>query len=153
MKFSKPLFFLLLALLVAGPWWIARFIWVMRSQRTQGIYQFAGNGFAGDQVKEDYSVISFKVGEKTIWFNGLGNLRFRPGQSILILYWKDNPYDARVANFEGIWGDTLVYSAIPILILLVMFLHRAVVPWGSVVRLTANRPFLQIISPKPFING
>ena len=153
METSKHIFFAVLVIIVAGPWWAVRALWVMRSAKTQGIMEFVGNGSAGDQVKLDYSVISFKMGEKKIWFNGLGNLAYKPGHPIPIRYRPDNPYDARVDIFAGIWGDVLVYSGIPVFLLLIMFLHRKVVPWGSRVRLTGRRPFIQLISPKPFING
>ena len=153
MEISKPLFFAALVVMVAGPFWAVRTLWVMRSVQVRGVFAFAGNGMAGDQVKADYSVISFRVGEKEIWFNGLGNIRYRRDQPVLIRYQPDNPYDARVDIFEGIWGDTLVYSGIPAFMLLVAFLHPSVVPWGSRVRLTVKRPFLRILPSKRIPHG
>lgn len=147
MQMRKPLFFSLLAVLVAGPFWTLKTVWVMRSKKVQGKFEFIGNGSAGDQVRLDYSIISFYAGGKQIWFNGLGNLSVKSGTVVPIRYQPDDPYDARVDIFAGIWGDTLVYSGIPLLMLLVLFLHRQVVPWGSAVRLTFKKPFLQIISP------
>jgi hypothetical protein len=153
MQVSKTLFFAMVCVFVAGPFWLARVLWMMRSVPVEGVFGFAGNGFAGDQVREDYSVISFRVGDKEIWFNGLGNLNCKPGQRIPVRYRPDDPYDARVDIFEGIWGDVLVYSSIPVFLLIVLFLHRKVVPWGSRVRLSFMRPFVQIISSKPIDNG
>ena len=153
MYLSKPLFFTILVITVAAPFWTIRAIWVVRSVKVQGIYAFTGNGFAGDQVREDYSVISFRVGEKDIWFSGLGNLPYKPGAIVPIRYQPDNLYDARVDIFAGIWGDVTVYSGIPVFLLFVMFLHRRVMPWGSRIRLTTKRPFIQIITSKSFGNG
>jgi hypothetical protein len=153
MQMGKTPFFVLLVLLVAAPFWVVRALWVIRSVQAQGVFGFAGNGFAGDQVKEDYSVISFRTGGKEIWFNGIGNIPFRSGQPVLIRYQPDNPYDARVDIFAAIWGDTLVFSGIPVLMLLAAFLHPQVVPWGSRVRLTLRWPFLQILSPKKNLHG
>lgn len=147
MQMSKPLFFAILVVMVAGPFWALRAIWVMRSKRAQGRFEFVGKGSADDQVRLDYSVISFYAGGKQIWFNGLGNLSLKPGTLVPIRYRPDDPYDARVDIFDGLWGDTLVYSGIPIFLLLVFFLHRKVVPWGSVVRLMFKKPFLEIITP------
>lgn len=153
MEISKPIFFVALAVLIAGPFWTVRAIWVMRSVKTQGVFGFAGNGFAGDQVKQDYSDISFEVGKKEVWFNGLGNLGYKPGQRISIRYRPDDPYDARVDIFAAIWGDILVYSGIPVFLLAVLFLHPQVVPWGSRLRLTSTPPFIQILSSKPITDG
>lgn len=138
---------------IAGPFWVARAWWVMRSVPVEGVFEFAGNGFAGDQVKEDYSVISFRAGEKQIWCNGLGNIPFKSGQPVPVRYQPDDPYDARVDIFAAIWGDTLVYSGIPVFMLLVAFLHPKVVPWGSRLRLSWRQPFIRILSSKPTTNG
>lgn len=144
MTLSKPLFFGIVFVLVVTPFWVAKFLWVIHSQRARGVMAFKGMGLAGDQVKEDYSVICFRAGKDTIWFNGLGNIPFRDGDSIYVRYRPDNVYDARVDIFAGVWGDTLVYSGIPAAILLVLFVHARVVPWGSRVRLTVRKPFIQI---------
>jgi len=153
MYLSKPIFFILLVLLVAAPFWTARALWVMQSVKVKGVFGFTGNGFAGDQVRLDYSVISFPAEGKEIWFNGLGNLPYKPGAIVPVRYQPDDPYDARVDIFAGIWGDVLVYSGVPAFLLLVLFLHRKVVPWGSRVRLTFKRPFIQITSSKPSVHG
>lgn len=153
MVISKTLFFTIVFALIVSPFWILKAIWVMRSVPVQGVFGFAGNGFAGDQVREDYSVISFRAGGREIWFNGLGNIRYKSGQPIPVRYQPDDPYDARIDLFPAIWGDTLVYSGIPVFMLLVAFLHPKVVPWGSRVRLTLRRPFLLISPPKPYPHG
>jgi len=148
MIMSKPIFFAMLFAIVVAPFWLFKLGWVMRSKKAQGVMAFAGMGFAGDQIKEDYSVISFRVGEDRIWFNGLGNLPYKPGDKLGVRYQPGDVYDVRVDTFAGIWGDTLVYSGIPALILLVLFLHPLVVPWGSRIRLTARKPFIGVHSPE-----
>ena len=153
MAISKPIFFAALAILVAAPFWTVRALWVMRSEKTQGVYAFAGNGFAGDQVRLDYSIISFRAARMEIWFNGIGNLPYKSGQPVPVRYQPDNPYDARVDIFAAIWGDVLVYSGIPVAMLLAMFLHPNVVPWGSRLRLTRQKPYLQILSSKQPSDG
>ncbi len=148
MTISKPIFFAALFVFIVAPFWLLKLAWVTHSKKTRGVMAFAGAGSAGDQVKQDYSVIYFRVGSDTIWFNGLGNLRIRPGDIVGVRYQPDDIHDVRVDCFAGIWGDTLVYSGIPALILLAMFLHPLVVPWGSRVRLTAKKPFVWLHSPK-----
>lgn len=128
--FSKTPFFGLLILLIIIPFLIPKILWVARARRTVGTMAFKGQGFAGDQIKEDYSVICFQVDGDTIWFNGLGNISFRPGEPIPVRYQPSNPADARVDIFAGIWGDTLINAGIPVLMLLVLYIHPKVVPWG-----------------------
>jgi hypothetical protein len=144
MTFSKPIFFGIVFLLIVGPFWACRLVWVLRSRQAPGVYAFAGQGFAGDQIKEDYSEIRFWVGKDTFWVHGLGNLPVKPGEPIRVRYQPDDIYDARVDVFAGVWGDTLVYSGIPALMLLVLFVHPQVVPWGSRVRVITRKPFIQI---------
>jgi len=141
---SKPIFFGVVFVLVISPFWVCKFLWVIHSQRARGVMAFTGMGLAGDQVKQDYSVICFKAGEDTVWFNGLGNIPFKPGDSIYVRYQPGDVYDARVDIFTGIWGDTLVYSGIPAMMLLVLFVHARVVPWGSRIRLTVGKPFIEV---------
>ena len=147
MALSKPTFFAILFFLIVAPFWVVRINWVMHSVKTQGVMQFKGMGLAGDQIPPDYTVISFKAGKETIWFNGLGNLSYKRGEVIPVRFRVDDPYDARVDSFPGIWGDTLVYSGIPSLMLLIIFLHLKVVPWGSKVRLGARKPFIKVFPP------
>jgi hypothetical protein len=107
-----------------------------------GGYSFRGLGLAGDQVAQDYSICWFPLGKDTIWFNGAGNLPFQEGDRIPVRYQADDPYDARLDVFPAIWGDTLVYGGIPLFVLLVIFLHPKVVPWGRGVRIVRRRPFV-----------
>ena len=148
MTMSKPLFFAALFFLIVVPIWLFKLVWVIHSKKTQGVVAFAGAGFVGDQVKRDYTVIFFGVGKDTIWFNGLGNLRKKPGDIVEVRYQAADLHDARVDIFVGIWGDTLVFSGIPALILLVMFLHPLVVPWGSRVRINGKKPFVWVLPKK-----
>lgn len=143
--FRKTTFFFLLILLVITPFVASKFYWLARARRTHGIMAFKGQGFAGDQIKEDYSVICFQVDGDTIWFNGLGNIAFRPGEPIGVRYQPSNPADARVDIFAGIWGDTLINAGIPVLMLLALFVHPKVVPWGRKVKLTRKHPYIIII--------
>jgi len=145
MVMAKTTFFLALFLLIIIPLLVPKAIWLIHSQKATGFMAFTGQGNAGDQIVRPYSAIYFQHGKDTIWFNGLGNLHIKPGTPIPVRYQVDNPYDARVDIFEGIWGDTLVYGSAPLIILLVMFLHPEVVPRRSKIRLTLQRPFIKLI--------
>ena len=142
MNFSKITFFLLLVLLFVGPFVAGKLWWLLHSRRTVGVYSFKGRGFAGDQIALDYSVCWFPLGRDTIWFNGMGNLHYREGDSVPVRYQVDDPGDARIDIFPAVWGSTIVYGGIPLFILLIIYLHPHVVPRGRRVRVVWRRPFL-----------
>jgi len=124
---------------------VAKILWLYHSQKTDGIFAFAGMGNSGEQVKLSYSVIYFKYGKETIWFDGLGNLQLKPGTRIPIRYQTNNPSDAKVDIFDGIWMDTIIYGGLPLLVLIVIFLQPDIVPWRSKIRVSPKKPFIQII--------
>ena len=142
---GKIKFFGLVAFLVAAPFVLFKMVWLARSVRVMGCYSFAGMGEAGEQVRLDYSICWFPVGKDTVWFNGMGNLPFRPGDAIPVRYQADDPADAKVDIFAAIWGDTVVDTGVPLFMLLAVFLHPKVVPWGRKVAVRRQPPFVQVV--------
>jgi len=145
MVIHRTKFFLALALIIMTPFLASKIIWLTHSQKTEGILAFEGMGESGEQIRLDYSVIHFKHGKDTIWFNGLGNLHLQAGMPVPVRYQTGNPSDAKVDIFVSIWGDTLVYGGIPLFILLILFLHPKVVPRRSKLRLSHKKPFIRIV--------
>jgi len=56
-----------------------------------------------------------------------------------------DPGDAKVDIFAAIWGDTIVNTGVPLFMLLAIFLHPKVVPWGRKVAVRRRRPFLLLV--------
>jgi hypothetical protein len=140
-------FFLALFLLIGLYFVMPRLLWLARSQRTWGVYAFAGNGNAGDQISLDYSVDYFRHGRDTIFFNGFGNLDYCPGDSIPIRYQTSDPSNAKVDLFVAIWGETAVNGGIPLVMLLCIYIHPGVVPRRACLRLAFKKPFVFIVEP------
>jgi len=137
----KVPFFLLLIAAIVIPFMTYKIKWLAGSVPCQGIMQFKGKSITG-ALEHSYSVISYVVGRDTLWFNGNDNVFFTEGAAVPVRYQKSNPEDARVNIFTSIWGDTLVYGGIPVVILLMLFLHPQVVPWGSSIKIVRKSPFL-----------
>lgn len=106
---------------------------------------FVGKSQTG-QLYHQYAVISFKVGNDSIWFNGNDNILFEEGETVPIRYQRSNPHEARIDVFAAIWGDTLVYGGIPLLILIVIFLDPKIIPFRSKVKLQLRKPFIRVLT-------
>ncbi len=122
MILSRNQFFLLLLVLLVGPFYVAKIIWLTHSRQTTGIAWFMGHTWELDGSISPHLVILFKAGKDSLTFNAGANLGFHVGDPVPIRYQKDNPSDARINIPVRIWGDTWVNSLIPVLVLLVIFL-------------------------------
>ena len=123
---------------------LQKLVWLSGSAKTNGTMSFVGKRYAGQMVY-NYSVVWFMVGHDTIWFNGKNGILFQEGQQVPVRYQRKDPKIARLNVFLGIWGDTLVFGGIPVLILMVIFIHPAIIPYRSNVLLTKHFPFIKIM--------
>jgi hypothetical protein len=124
---------------------LPKIIWLSHSQKTNGIFSFEGKGSAGERIQLSYSFIYFNYGNEKIWFKGLGNMHLKEGSTVPVRYQTNDPSDAKVDTFYGIWADTVVYGGEPLLILVCIFLHRGIFPPGSRILIKLKKPFLSII--------
>lgn len=126
------------------PFILYKVLWLVNSTKTNGIVSFTGKSITG-QIMHRYSVILFMVDEDSIWFNGNDNILFKEGETVPVRYISSHPADARINTFSAIWGDTLVYGGLPVLILLVIFLHPQIIPRQSIIKLATKRPFIEVV--------
>lgn len=145
MVIHRAKFFLALFSLIIIPLLVNKIIWLARSQKAEGIFGFNSKGNALDQIPQSYSILFFKYGKDTIWFNGPGNLSFEEGAAIPIRYQTSNPSDVKLNTFLGIWGATAIWGGIPLLVLLVICAHPEIVPYSASLRLMRRKPFIVII--------
>jgi hypothetical protein len=138
-------FFLLLALVyitvVAGH----KLVWLLSSEKKIGIFAFQGLGNALDQFPERSSFIYFVHRNETIWFKAPAGLGLPENSPIPVRFHKNNPQDAKIDSFRGIWLSTIIYGSLPFLVLLVTFFHPHIVPWRSRVVLIPRKPFIKVI--------
>jgi hypothetical protein len=149
MTFTKTSLFVFLFLLFSAPFVVHKLLWLAGTVKTVGEMGFVGKSYTGTYVHQ-YANIRFIAGNDTIWFNGTDNILFKEGSAVPVRYPRNNPHAARVDVFASIWGDTLVYGGIPLVILIAVFLHPAVIPAGSRFRLQRRPPvFRQLSRPFP----
>lgn len=145
MVIRRNSFFLLLALVYIAVVVSPKLVWLSGSEKTMGIFAFQGLGKALDQFPERSSFLYFTYRNDTVWFKAPGGLGLADNTPIAVRFRKNNPQDAKIDNFHGIWMSTLIYGSLPFLVLIVIFLHPAIVPWRSRVVLIPRKPFIKVI--------
>jgi uncharacterized protein DUF3592 len=146
---ARNQFFLLLFFIVVTPFLAHKIIWLANSKQTTGSMWYTGHGNLGSALGiSTYSVIRYKAGKDSLYFNSNINLDLKPGETVQIRYQKNNPSDAIADDFVSMWAETLVYAVFPVLILVVLFFmpqrFDPVIPKKSKVVL-GKKPFIQII--------
>ncbi|MBC7849757.1 MAG: DUF3592 domain-containing protein [Chitinophagaceae bacterium] len=147
MNLSRISFFGILLFVILTPFICSKLLWLSRTQTTTGIASFTGKSMAGTYVHV-YTNVFFIVGTDSIWFKGLDNVLFKEGEKVSVRYNPADPHQATLNNFASIWGGTLVYGGIPVILLLAIFLHPQIIPYKSRIRLAARMPLITIQPPQ-----
>ncbi|MEP6750822.1 MAG: hypothetical protein ABJB86_24015 [Bacteroidota bacterium] len=142
MRFSKSTFILLLAVIFVLPFFIHRLIWLYNAVPSTGTMCFMGKSLNG-QFSSEYPVIRFSSnGHDTVFFNGREGMEFTRAAVVPVLFQKKNPADARINFFSAIWMDTFINAAIPLVILIIVFLHPDLIPRRSII-IIGKKPLIQ----------
>ena len=148
MQLNRNKFFLLIFIIFIGPFVAYKIIWIIRSQKTMGRVLFRGRTIEV-QGTSDHSVIKYSVGNDSLFFNTEDDLEMKKGEIVPVLYQKNNPTDACIDNFTGVWIGTMVYALFPLLIILVLYLtpqrFDPIIPRNAKI-VFGKKPFIKIIS-------
>jgi hypothetical protein len=135
MLLSKIQAFLFCLILLILPVLSYKLLWICNSHATNGTMCFMGKSQDGQMVRE-YPVIRFSSnGRDTVFFNGTENANFNAGVTVPVRFQKSNPSAARINNFTGIWMDTVLYISVPLVFLIIVFLHPDIIPGKSKIAL------------------
>jgi hypothetical protein len=100
-----------------------------------------------------YPVIRFKAGRDSLYFKGNIEMPLHKGETVSVRYQEKNPSDAKINQAICIWGDTLAYSLLPLLLVLTLFFQRDIIPKKSMIVL-GRRYLIKIVPPaKPTEHG
>jgi hypothetical protein len=145
MQLNRLQFFLLLVTFFVLPFIVYKFIWLSRSKATNGVMCFMGKAQEGQLVRV-YPVIKFSSdGQDTVFFNGNDDLEFKRGDIVPVRFQKNDPTDARINRFAGIWVDSIINASVPLLILLITFLHPDIIPRKSKI-VVGKKPFIKFVA-------
>jgi hypothetical protein len=117
----------------------------MQSRQVNGIFAFEGQGNVLEQIRFPHSEIWFKDGHDTVWIKGPGGLKLKSGDHVQVRYHPGDPAHAKLDTFIGIWGGTVIYGGIVLLLLIAIAVHPEIIPYRSKVMLTGKRPFLRVV--------
>jgi hypothetical protein len=137
-------FFLLLGVLVF-PVFLYNIIWLAVAEKAVGVVRFDGKAYTG-QFVNNYSVISFSNGKDTTWFNTTDGVLLKKGRKVPVYYMRKDPNNAKVGIFIEIWGPGIGYGTVPVLVLLLAFLHPNLVPRRVGFKPVAKKPFVEIVA-------
>jgi hypothetical protein len=144
---SRNQFFILLFIIFIGPFIAYKTIWIITSEKTMGRILFRGR-MIEVQGTSDHSVIKYKAGKDSLFFNTEDDLEMKKREIVSVLYQKNNPSNACVNNFAGVWLGTLIYALFPFLIILALFFTPQrldpIIPKKSKV-VFGKSPFVKII--------
>lgn len=148
MLLSRNQFFLILLILfVIGPFYVPRILWLINSKKATGRGWFVGHTLELQGDVTQHLVIIFKAGNDSVFFNG-GGRGFHVGDTVPVCYERDNPSDARINTFSGMWEDVLINSLLPLLTLLILFITPGrfdpLIPWKARIRI-GIKPLIKII--------
>jgi hypothetical protein len=148
MLISRSRFFLLLFLVLVGPFFLPKLFWFAGSRTVVGwVYYTSGELDNLDGTKKSL-IIRFPLGKDTIEFRGM-YFPLRDNAPVRVRYWRFDAFDARIDLPVCIWGDTLVNSLLPLGIWLVLLLtpnrFDPLIPWGCKVWLRWRWPPVRVV--------
>jgi hypothetical protein len=147
MILRRTTFFIILFLLIVFPFFAIRLQWLLTAEKAIGEIEFIGHGDLGSSLgMTTYPVIRFVAGKDTAHVHGRFKNEMVPGQKISMRYQPDDLSDARIDNFENLWGDMIVYALAPFFIFVVLIVHRKVFPYRSRIRIGRGHPFIALVS-------
>lgn len=157
MLLSRGRFFLLLFLVLVGPFFGPKLFWFICSRQTVGKVYFTGGQLDAISGTRKYLYIRFPLGKDTRSPAGddtvefISNMFFRwPDDTpVMVRYSRLDPVDARIDLPVCIWTDTLVNMLLPLGIWLVLLLtpnrFDPLIPWGCQLLLRWGWPPVKIV--------
>ena len=119
MKITGFRFFIITALILLIPihsnWRL-----LLNGNKTEGIVIKTSRDNMG-QLYSIYSIIQYEVKGKTYQLKGLENVEYPLGKKFTILFDADNPYNAILYNFKGIYFNRSTPIAIVMFVLWIAF--------------------------------
>ena len=122
MTLGRNAFFLTLLFICITPFIIWKLVWLSKTSVTNGKVWFTGHTIELDGSISSHLVILFLTGKDSIKFEAPASLQLKEGQPVSVRYEKANPTTARLDLPLRIWGDTIVYSLWPLIVLIVIYL-------------------------------
>ena len=148
MVLSRFFFLAILFCLLVLPFYIVNLIWLTQSSVTAGTAAFRGKETSG-QIGHLYTVICFTVKNDTVFFNSGDNIFLEPGTPVSVRYNKGDYKDARINTTAGVWAGTIIYSLMPLLIIVIIAVHKTLIPYHAKIKI-GGKNYIEIQSREQF---
>lgn len=145
MVVRRSLFFLVLFSVIFLIYPGRTLLWLLRSEKTMGVFVYQYEGNALDQFRENLFEVYFKYGKDTVVFKEPGRLPLHKGDLMPVRFLPQHPEVAKTATFRSLWGSSVSYGGIFFAVLLAVFLHPEVVPRRARLKLTGKKPFIKLV--------
>lgn len=151
MTFSRNQFFLLLFIIAVVPFYAVKINWLAHSQLTGGRMWFIGHTLEDLGNITDHLVIKYKVGNDSLDFAAKNDVEINEGDIVSVRYQTNDAKNVKLNNFKSIWLDTILYSMLPSLIILILFLtpdrFDPLIPKKAKI-IIRKKPFIEIVNNK-----
>jgi len=68
------------------------------------------------------ATIEFEAGDEIVCFSSERDVKYEIGETVKVIYKKDNPLDAKVYSFAGFWLAPTLYCIIPLWLIIAIIL-------------------------------
>lgn len=144
MAINRNSFFFGILLLITVPVLGYKVLWLMRAKKSTATFAFHGKEISG-QLESKHAVMFFTADNDTVFFNAVDNPTYSKGDQFPILYQPTNPQQASLINFDDLWMQTVILWGVPFIFLLIVFLHREIVPYNSKIELSTKAPWIKVV--------
>ena len=149
MLLTRSRFFLLLFLLLVGPFLMPKLFWFACSRTAAGRVYFTSGELDGLTGTKKRLIIRFPLDKDTIEFSSNMYFKLPDDAPVRVRFSRLDPGDARIDLPVCIWADTLVHILLPLGIWLVLLLtpnrFDPLIPWGCKVLLRWGWPPVKIV--------
>jgi hypothetical protein len=143
---SRFVFLIGLCCIFVLPFYLQNINWILNSTPATGTAVFEGREYTG-QIGHSYTVIMFVAQGDTIMFNSDDNQIFEKGTILPVRYNNAMHKDARIGNLSGLWARAFFYSLMPLLIIIIIAVHKELIPYGSRIKFSFS-PLIAVMPNK-----
>lgn len=149
MRMRKWPFLFLVYFIAISPFLAYKAWWVATAIPAEGRAMFQGKELMG-QMERTYTVVSYATKTDSSWFNTSSDFLLPKNTRVKVLYHEDDLQGARLTDAGSLFADLLIPAGIVLTMVLLVGLHKHIIPRGARFAFSRRRPFVSMIEYQPF---